>query len=130
MLICLSLAMLGCGSDRHGLTGKVTLDGQPLEDGSISFRPVGDTAGPTAGATISGGEFRVEPNAGTLPGEFRVEITASRKTGEQMYDDLRGGTVEVHRQFLPARYNSASELTATVSESGPNQFQFDLQSDE
>ncbi len=41
----------GCGSaDRANVSGKVTLDGQPLETGSIAFEPIEGTQSPSAGA--------------------------------------------------------------------------------
>ena len=127
--ICLLLSA-GCGweSGRRALEGTVTLDAQPLAEGSISFRPLPGTSGPTAGGKITEGKFSVSPEGGTFVGTFRVEITASRKTGRKVPDTIMAGEVDEVVQFIPARYNRQSELTAEVTDAGPNRFEFPLSS--
>ena len=122
------LAGCGQGSRRQSLEGTVTLDGQPLSEGSITFRPQQGTSGPTAGGKISEGCFSISPDAGTFAGTFRVEITASGKTGRKLKDHRTGELYDEIAQFLPARYNRQSELTADVQAAGPNRFEFTLSS--
>ena len=132
MFVVLPSAFVGCGrtSDRQALEGAVTLDGAPLAEGSITFRPMPGASGPTAGGRITEGKFSVSPRQGTFVGAFRVEIIATRKTGRKIIDTMWGEEHEVEQteQFLPARYNRQSELTAEVTEAGPNRFEFDLTS--
>jgi prepilin-type N-terminal cleavage/methylation domain-containing protein len=45
-------------------------------------------------------------------------------------DDMTGKQLPAHEQYLPARYNARSELTAEVTAQGPNEFTFELQTDE
>jgi hypothetical protein len=128
-LVLLSCAALlaGCGgSPRLAVTGTVTLDGVPLEEGYIQFRPLPGTPGPTAGAEIVNGRFSIAKEKGTFAGTFRVEITATRKTDQKVMDDFSGKLADVHEQFVPARYNSQTELTAQVTRQGPNRFEFPL----
>ena len=122
------LLLAGCGGagGREGLEGTVTLDGQPLAEGSIRFHPIDGTEGPTAGGKIENGEFSLLPQGGTFPGKYQVEITSTRKTGQQIPAALGDGMVDEYEQYLPARYNTQSELTAEVTESGANRFEFDL----
>ena len=123
-------ALCGCGQDgRQALEGTVTVDGKPLGEGDIVFFPQPGTLGPTAGGQIVQGHFSVAPEGGTLAGTFRVEITATRKTGEQVKDPtLDNALVDRYEQYLPTRYNQQSELTAEVTETGPNRFEFPLSS--
>ena len=132
-------AMLGgCNepTDRHALQGTVTLDGQPLAAGGIDFFPLQGTRGPTAGGQIVDGSFYIAPGGGTKVGTFRVLITASRKTGKQVSDptaemidpEIENGMVDAYEQYIPARYNKQSELTAEVIVDGQNVFKFDLSS--
>lgn len=115
---CLVL-LLGCGqSQRLALTGVVTLDGQPLNEGSITFMPQSGTTSPSAGANVTQGHFSVSAEKGVLPGKFRVEITAKRKTGRTVMSDTAGGMIDQYEQYLPARYNRDSQLMATVPQSG------------
>lgn len=122
------IAAAGCGGDgRHALEGTVTLDGQPLAEGQIAFVPQSGTGGPTAGGKIRQGRFSIAAKEGVLAGSFRVEITASRKTGKQATTET-GEKFDQVEQYLPARYNRQSELTAEVPDGGAKQLEFALQS--
>jgi hypothetical protein len=132
-LIVLSLCPLllsGCSrsAGRQSLEGTVTLDGAPLADGSIVFMPQLGTKSPTCGGTIARGRFSISPAGGAACGTFRVEITAVRNTGKRVMNPKEGKLVDEILQYIPARYNQHSELTATVTEQGPNRFEFTLKS--
>ena len=129
--ISLAAAMLiiaGCGrgAGRLPIEGAVTVDGQPLEAGYIVFFPEGPGGGPSAGAEVVDGRYRIGAAGGAFAGTFRVEITASRKTDALVYDEFSGQQVAEYRQFLPARYNTQTELRAEVTPGGPNRFDFEL----
>lgn len=130
--VCL-LGATGCGggdSDRKQIGGTVTLEGQPLKEGPISFFPQLDTKGPTAGASIVDGKFTINAKKGPLPGKFHVQITATRLTGRKIIaPPPTEGTVDEIEQYLPARYNTMSELEAELTDEGPNHFEYDLSSE-
>jgi len=124
------LIIVGCSTtDRKGVRGTVTLDDEPLSEGSIAFRPKPGTSGPTAGATIVAGLYSVEDEGGTFVGSFDVQITAARKTGGKVKDMLTGGEVDEYEQYIPAKYNAETELEVEVTEGGPNEFNFELESE-
>ncbi len=129
----LAVAVLpGCGGsdvDRVGVSGTVTLDGQPLESGAILFLPKGE--GPSAGTQIENGRFSIARSDGPSPGEYRAEIRSFRDTGEMIPDDdFPGQLTEVRQQIIPARYNESSELEVTFSaDRGQEELPFELQSD-
>jgi hypothetical protein len=123
------LALLGCGhGGRIPVEGTVTLDGQPLKNGTIQFRPLAGTNGPTAGAQVVDGKFAVPAQGAPFVGKFRVEITAVHLTGQKVQNPMGNGMVDELKQFLPARYNSESQLQAEVAVAGPNHFEFMLTS--
>ena len=122
---CLIMAVGCSGDNRQSLQGSVTLDDAPLATGYISFSPRAGTPGPTAGSEITDGRFAIERTRGTFPGMFRVEITASRPSGRH----VEGVPGEVYEQFLPARYNTESELTANVVGGSKNNLEFKLTED-
>jgi hypothetical protein len=128
LLMALIVCAAGCGNGRQGVEGVVTVDGQVLSRGYISFRPVPPTHGPTAGTEVIDGRFSVASAKGPLAGTFCVEITASRPSGPKLVDDFSGKLVDSYEQFLPTRYNSLSELTAEITDEGPNRFDFALDS--
>ena len=127
------LILLGCSQSggRQSLEGTVTLDGVPVAEGSIVFLPQAGTKSPTCGGTISEGQFSIAPAGGAACGTFRVEITALRNTGRKVTSFYMGQSIEKDEseQYIPARYNSQSELTAPVTEQGPNRFEFALKSE-
>ena len=68
-LVLIALAFLtGCGSGHFPVTGEVTLDDKPVEQGTISFEPT-DRQGPTTGGKIVGGKYQLEGDAAPLPGK-------------------------------------------------------------
>jgi hypothetical protein len=100
----------------------VSYKGEAIEDGSISFLPTAGTFGPTIGAPITGGSYRLAPEDGLFLGGYRVEIEAFRKTGRQVRDlvgpDRRLAApppIEERRMFLPAKFNLDSTLAITVT---------------
>ena len=127
---CLLITLIGCGSSdgRLGIEGTVTLDGNPLSTGSISFIPRAGTDSPTAGGSISNGAYSISAGQGLRPGSYDVRILASRKTGRQVMDKLGENMVDEIEQYLPTKYNRQTELSATVTADGPNTFDFPLSS--
>ncbi len=52
-----------------------------------------------------------------------------RKTGAKVMNHATGVEIDEIVQYLAPRYNSDSDLTAEVTASGPNQFEFALTSE-
>lgn len=118
---------LGCsdsgGLDTQPVTGNVTFDGQPIPEGRIQFRKTeGDQR--AFSAEIKDGQYQME----ALPGKVQVEVTASRPVPGKFDESNPGEKVPIGEMYIPARYNSQTELTAEVT-SGANQLDFDLKSD-
>lgn len=117
-----ALVTTGCsksGPSRSDVTGTVTLDGQPVEEGEVLFIPA-DGVGPSDACPIVAGEFKGE----VAPGSKRVEINATKDTGEVAADGLPD-----YRNVIPAQYNSESTLTAEIGEGKASPITFDLKSD-
>ena len=125
---CFLLLACGCGHGvpREAVSGTVTLDGKPLEQGSILFSPL--AAGPSAGGEIAQGRFELIQERGPGTSNYRVEINAWRKTGHSVYDAERQAHEEMLESIIPAQYNSQSELEVTVEPGGENTFDFQLSS--
>ncbi len=111
---CVILAVAGCGRSDGLLTisGTATLDGNPIQDGSVSLMPV-DGKGIAGGGTITNGRYTAESS----PGQMAVQIYAHEKfekpnpTREEVERGLHIDT----RQLLPAVYNQQSKLRINVS---------------
>jgi hypothetical protein len=130
-VVCLFLACgCGAGGKRAAVSGKVTLDGELLETGSITFQPIEGTESPSAGAAITRGAYDIPRTKGPTAGVFRVEIRAKRKTGKQIPAGSPappGTMVDEVVEVVPARYNKESTLRAEVKP-GTNPLTFELTS--
>lgn len=125
----------GCGGGRPGgvpVEGTVTVDGVPLEAGTISFLPDGDTPGPKVAAAVTDGRFRLPAAAGPPGGLYRVEIVAESPAAPASdAEPTPAGLAALRRnppppvEPLPAEYNSASELRRLLGD-GENRLDFDL----
>lgn len=128
-IVCLAFTLVGCGGDgveRSAVSGSVTLNGEPVEQGMILFSPLGE--GPSAGGNIEQGQYKIEGDRGPSPGNYRVEIRAYRGTGRTTHDAASGTTQEVKVPIIPARYNNNSELKVEITPDASNQYDFELTS--
>lgn len=102
----------GAGAERRVVSGEVSYNGRPVEDGEIRFFPAAGTDAPMSGAYIRGGRYTAEGLGGVPVGTFRVEIVGHRGTrpadGVDVEKQGSGG------QYLPARFNTRTTLEATV----------------
>ncbi|MEX2309421.1 MAG: hypothetical protein WD738_17610 [Pirellulales bacterium] len=89
--------------------GSVTVNGEPLENGSIRFIPVnGDTQ--ATGGTIQVGKFHVQVPVT----KQRVEIAANIIDPEKTPPNATADEI-VMKHLVPDRYNLQSELTLDVT---------------
>lgn len=104
----------GCGS-RDGLkrvvvSGQVTLNGAPIEDGQIKFIPAKGTEGPATIGPIRQGTYECKRNGGVPQGEHRIEILAWDPDSPQP----EGPGQPPRPQLVPRTYNKDSHLTASL----------------
>jgi hypothetical protein len=104
------------GARTYPVTGTVTLGGSPIAEGSIVFDPA-DGQGTAAMGGIQDGQF----TAMVPPGEKIIRISAVRTTDET---DQYGGTVS--ESYIPAKYNTDSEIRRTVNPGEANKFDIAL----
>ena len=126
------ICVVGCGGpsgpEQGALSGRVLLDGKPLEGGSINFFPTGNTRGAATGTNIVDGYYELSSSCGPVVGKNRVEITSAKKTGRQAPDVRNpGATIEEKVPLVPACYNKDSTLTVEI-QSGQNRQDFALKS--
>lgn len=125
-LSLLLLFSVGCGSGRSDLikvTGKVTLDGQPVSKGKITVEAT-DGKGGVEGGSIENGEYSVM----TTPGSKSVKINSPKVVGQKKtYGTADSPTEEVTAEAIPKKYNQKTELTMEVSSSAL-EHNFDLTS--
>ena len=112
------LPPIGCGSSedsrlpsRDAVSGTVTLDGNKVDGGSITFFAEKDVAaGIQASASIKDGKYEIL----VTPGLKKVKINQTVETQTNIFENL-----------IPAKYNSETTLEANVSQEN-KQFNFEL----
>lgn len=128
----IGVAVSGCGR-RDGPTrklvivsGTVTLDGQPLDQGEVHFvssdsRTAGEGYFIDA-CIVKQGAFKGKTSAGE-----RIVQIWSFKASDAAPDPITGDK-PLPINVIPARFSESSKLTAIVSDSGSNSFTFDISS--
>jgi len=105
------------------VTGEVTFEGKPVEDGRITLIPVDGKSQP-AGDVIKDGKYEIK-NAPV--GSMKVEVNGNKKTGRKIkaYDTPESPVSDEIVEPIPPRYNVNSELTLDVKP-GPQRVPYDL----
>jgi len=123
LMAILFLSGSGCGKSKPMMEGLVTLDGTPIEKGTIMLIPA-TGKGQSAGGGIVAGRYRISASVGPM----RVLINAARKDGK-MPDPLNPGSgvmVDRYVEYVPDRYNEKTALEVTIVE-GLNKHDFSLE---
>jgi hypothetical protein len=127
--ILLLLPLLGCNQNQVGISGQVSLDNQPVHEGTILFIPMEGTPGSAVTAKISDGRYSIQATPSFLAGKFKVQIHALKKTGAVMTmpdaPGLKGGQSEVMEEAIPEHYNKKSTLERELK-AGTNELNFEL----
>lgn len=102
---CVALVMAGCGGDDRPATfpvnGKVTLDGKPVEDATVTF--VGEPAENSAATkTKADGTYELatfEAGDGARPGSYKIMVTkiAAEEGGPSPYGAAPEGAAPVEQ---------------------------------
>lgn len=127
------LGLVGCGGrggdslPRQPVEGVVTLDGAPVEKGTIQFMPTPGTAHATlASAMIKDGKYSIPKDRGPVPGGYRVIISAPDPKAPAVIDEDPGGEAPPPLpDLIPSQYNASSTLNAEIK-AGPNVHDFTL----
>src|SRR5262249_5814225 len=121
MMVAVAVTVAGCaGGDRTPrvpVSGTVTLNGQPLESGQITFIP--DTGENVVGTAIKNGRYSLARSEGPSPGSHRVNIWSQAPTGKKVPSDPEtpgSELIDETREVLPARYNKKTELKKDIKE--------------
>ncbi|MEM9410814.1 MAG: hypothetical protein AAGA30_06850 [Planctomycetota bacterium] len=131
LIVAICCLSSGCrkdyGVELYSVSGTITLDGEPLKNASIQFRPdkTGKIVAPRGGIgyTDENGQYVMlfRDTRGCPAGKFHVVVS----TYSEPYGDKKQGQKEV----VPQRYRGTeSILSATVESESNNEFNFELTS--
>jgi hypothetical protein len=128
--VVLLAVILGCGTGTPKtvpVSGKVTLDTQPLANADVSFFPTnvekGKMAVEASGKTDAEGNYSLKLNKGGTPGvppgNYKVRVSVF---------DRGEGTRPPRGQLILPKYNRETTLTFEVPAGGTQSANFDLSS--
>jgi len=136
----LTLTVVGCGTSGPRLapvTGKVTLDGQPVANAVVTFTPAGGGIA-SSGITNENGEYQLvcQQGRGAVIGQHKVSVrsqppvqdSASQVSSDDpsyQYGGQDSSKAPAFVEKIPARYNTNSELVREVK-SGSNVIDLEL----
>ncbi len=128
LIVLLALGLcISCsgGGTIDGVKGTVTVDGSPVEAGTISLRADG-ASGPPAGGAINAGQFTVTSRKPLPTGSYTVTVQASKKTGRTTKDPQRGDIEELRPleladspQQIQLTTNNATNLALSFKSGRP-----------
>ncbi len=132
LTILLVFVSAGCddaGLPRVAVKGNVTVNGQALNAGSITFIPTEGSAGPKASGQVSDGAYKLSKKDGPAIGKLRVEIRADQEFAYNLDDpedfDAKAPRV-LPQNPIPPQFNDQSTLVCETKEGKTNEFDFDL----
>lgn len=126
-----AVSVSGCGGgpgdypDMGTVYGTVTMDGQPLPKASVTFMPTTPGDRNSRAVTDEDGYYELTYSAtvkGAKVGQHKVSVATARTGNPNDPAD------KPSPETVPNKYNSKTELTATV-ESGSNELNFEVTSD-
>lgn len=139
LLLVVLVGLVGCGRaandgrpNRVPTTVKITHRGTPVEGATVTLVPqeqgsaVAAFGRTDASGTATLGSFGA--GDGAVPGPYHVTVTKV-EVSELPVFDRDGDPQVVTESLLPEKYGEVEDsgLVATVTESGPNTFSFDLE---
>lgn len=121
-----ALALAGCGGSGNlgRVSGKVTLDGQPVPEATLMFSPVAGGS-PSAGRTDESGQYELvysRESKGAEIGQHRVQIRTA-----QSGDEDADPPVPPKPEKLPPKYLGGATIAVEVK-AGKNELDFPLDS--
>jgi hypothetical protein len=130
LLAAVILSSVGCSRGgrpeppRYPISGTVTLDGKPLQEGKVQFVTV--SQGLIEAFPIRKGRFSGKAAAGERRVEFYIikEVPYAESGLMPMPGEVTPAIVKL--QMLPPHLNTESTFSATVDPAEKNEFSFDL----
>ena len=117
------LVQSGNSDGRVSVEGRVTINGEPVTQGTIFF-----DGSRSAGGQISNGQYHIKDTHGPHPGINQVRFSVVEPTGEfKIAED--GEEDEVFREILPDRFRKNTGIEVEFKARSSGKFDYDIQLD-
>lgn len=140
--------LVGCGGSGLGtvpVSGKITVDGQPMEGVMVVYNP-GDGGRAASGRTDAQGMYKLTTEIkddGALPGSYKIAVSKHENAADDVptnvdpndpasldavYSKVDARKKQVSTNYVADMYENhmGSGLSAEVKASGENKFDFDV----
>lgn len=130
LLGCMLMFCASCTKNdgRQSASGQVTIDGQPIEKGSIMFLPL-DSGSIKTGGPIVNGKYDILTEKGPVSGKHRVLCFWEKDTGKTYVDKDSGDVYPVRKEGLPKIYQSEKSPLEVEFSRKVKTYDFQLKSD-
>ncbi|QEG34248.1 hypothetical protein [Bythopirellula goksoeyrii] len=135
-LIAICSVNIGCSNqvERVALSGNVSFDKEPVNNGQVSFEPVQGESGKMEFGIIVDGKYSIPKEFGLVPGKYLVRITGDRATGKKaeqnaFLKESEGVSLEIYEQYIPPQYNTGSNLIVLIEPAEHLEKDFELTSE-
>jgi hypothetical protein len=130
IVLAAAVVAVGCSSSdgRVEVTGNVKLVGQPIEDGTIEFKPL-DKQDTMQGAQIVNGAYKIPRKQGLKPGKYLVAISSGDPKKRVGADEETGpGPSRVHMavERVPPEWNIRSKQEVEIKSGIVNKKDFEI----
>lgn len=119
---------VGCDDGTVVVKGRVSVDGQPVNNGQLVLSPVG--AGPRAfGRVAEDGSFRLvsaESKNGAFPGSYRVLFKYQLQLTDNQLAKLKRSAPGLSTEELTVSHKSPKDETIVVPESGVEDLEIEI----
>ncbi|HBE68043.1 MAG TPA: hypothetical protein DDW52_07820 [Planctomycetaceae bacterium] len=115
LAVCgLVVVFTGCdaGVQRHAVSGTLTIDGEPVDDVTIVFTPVGE--GLSGAAEVFEGEFACGEVGGPSKGMHNIRISPNEAEMEEVEEDL-GELKAPRKPKVPLKYQRLGGLQVEIT---------------
>jgi len=121
----------GCGqgdaSGRQAISGTVTFQGKPLDQGTIQIISLDPGKQAISGGMIKDGKFSVTADKGLLPGKYRVRISSPDTGSAGAAPAMPGDPAPVAKERIPPEYSGPeSKLEIEITKGGKNHFDLEI----
>jgi hypothetical protein len=132
-MLATAVIVTGCSDPYAGrmeVTGVVKLVNEPIQDGTIEFKPVDKQNADThSGAPIKNGAYTVPRKNGLKPGKYLVIISSGSGTPANLEEGASPGPAGgnfTSQDKVPEDWNLKSNHEVEVKSGVTNKFDFDI----
>lgn len=130
LIICLSFLLLsGCNQSADSpelitVSGKVSYEGKPIEEGVIRLTPLKGTQAPARTTQIKKGQYQFAERSAVKSGVYHVAIEGYRGGGRLPGDKTKDSPER--EQYLPEQFNQKSKIEEFTVKPGNSEIQQDF----